>query len=153
MTVLKKHPSSFLRVVDGQIVSLFALTLTEGNGLNPFAHTRLLGKPQKVSNWIRTSREHKDQRSLNGRVLVAFGKIKSGRYDESLTHFVSDPVLNGGDDFIRSEGFDNEHFLEVIKFFFPVIGEGLFMSVCRVKDMFKLFRFFHEVLIDALKVF
>ncbi len=153
MAILKQNPTSFLWIIDGQVVSFLTLSLTEWNGLNPFAHAWLFGKSQEISCWIRTCWEYENEWSLYGWVFVTFGKIKGWWDDKSFTHFLSDPVLDTGDDFVRSEGFNDKHFLEVSKFFFPIFREWFLMSIGWVEDMFELIWFFHEVFVNAFEVF
>lgn len=150
VTVLKQHPVSFWCWNFHQRLRFFTLSLTQRNRFVPFWHVWLLSEFQEVSYWIGTWWKNENQWSNGWRVSVAFSKIKSGSNNEFLAHGHAHIVLNGRNDFIRSNGLDNDDFLELIKIWIEWFREVHLLRTGTVKKHFPLISMLHHMLIDSL---
>lgn len=112
VAVLQQYPASFDLFFFDHFLRNRSLALTQRRALEAFAHALFFSKTFEIANRIRTSRQNENQWRLNGTILVTLGKVKCGRNDIIFAQFLADIVLNGRNQFVRTQTFKQKQLLE-----------------------------------------
>jgi len=112
VTVLKANPvTGFLSCVN-EPFSNTALSLTERQNLQFFTDTSFLCQSNKVSNWVCTWRQHKNNWGDIGGIIGSTIKIKWRALNKLSTKFLTDESFYSVNQFFFFQTLDNHQFLE-----------------------------------------